>query len=229
MHRPSIFLAGLLVLVAASAASAEFVSVTTIAYEADALPEDSVPMWYDDAPEVVVAEILPPGILRVVVDSDPQQHSNGQWWVEDVVPSGQDIAFIETRVQVVSASSQNRVVELHYDTLSTWISAFTSAVNAQGTVPAFFNHSMDTTDDFHTYRLEMDRLADVYRFYVDGELIETMAGVWQSFISPHVGIGRFSPGFQGEFLIDYVRAGVMVDPIATESASWTSVKALYAH
>jgi len=203
------------------------VDVLHLAYEADALPEDSTPAWTRFT-NYTTGEILPPGILRVDVQGFSGNSSPNDFWrIPSPVPVDQRIVFLETRMRVVESAGADTALKWHYMGERSGFSPALTGMNFGGAPPGPYFHPLDTTE-FHEYRTEWYRYAGVAKFYVDGEWVLTSLGLstW-TFISDRIEIGRFGPDVDQIHEYDWIRAGVMEEAVAAEPTSWGSLKALY--
>lgn len=204
-----------------------YVDVVHFAYEADALPEDSSPAWTRFT-TYTTAEILPPGILRVDVQGfSGNPAPNDFWRFPSPLPADERILFLESRLRVVESVGADTALKWHYMRERSGLSPALTGMNFGGAPGASYFHPVDATE-FHVYRIEWYRYANVAKFYVDGDWVQTSIGLSQwPFISDRIEIGRFGPDVDQILEFDWIRLGVMEEAVPTTSSSWGSVKALY--
>lgn len=165
-------------------------------YSMDTVPV--LPGWFGDSTRATAEN----GVLRIVDDSD-QPGSGHFYHIEwGANPAGEAVA--EARMKVVS-SEGNAGVAL-------WVSNGVHEEGVQfhpdGIDLAFarLRHQMNTTDDFHVYRVTIQ--GQDLKLYVDGKLAINATGKFTQ--NAHVGqnllaFGSGSSAARGESLWDWVR------------------------
>jgi hypothetical protein len=171
-------------------------------YEATVLPEQDQPPWHASLGANTEAS-LTEGALRVI--DRGTQNTELRFYSRSWEAQPREGAVAEVALKVVSCSGPAGVILLVADGMRELGLTFYPDRVAAHSVPEIV-HRMDTTDDFHVYRVWIRR-SDM-KLWVDGKLAVEGAGkfTWEAHKGRNVfGFGSCSSPATGEALWKYVR------------------------
>jgi len=202
-----------------------------VSYTADALPNVSSPAWAVPISTLTTKEISPAGQLHLkdLSGADRRYFAGlavSAGTVDPVTgtstPSLYRSCFLETSIKVVSntlhtfSSSECQFINFTFSNGSSGDSIVLSlwSTKIEGRDGFVSSYLMDTTDAFHTYRVEQDFTALEERLYVDGTLRATATfGVNESATGATMllDVRTFDPSatYPVELYIDYVKTGLL--------------------
>ena len=135
-------------------------------YEANELPTAATPAWVKTG-SATTEEISPAGFLHLVSKATDEI----TYFIEDVSLDNSVGVTLEARVKMVSgytfADGSDAMSLVGRDGVRGWFLDIYSDTIDTG----FGQYSMDTTDDFHTYRVTV--IGTTQKVYVDGVLVIT--------------------------------------------------------
>lgn len=195
----------------------------TVQYEANELPENATPAWTDAyEPDPLVAsivEINPVGILHtsgLVVDGEVVRWIRNESGISTAVG-----VTVETKIKIMTGSvmlSGNEEPEI---VINDGTYNYVMAIYTDGVVDGLGNviYTMDTTDDYHTYRMTTQN--GTGSIYID----EILRGIIGSSATSEKNISFVATAANGDFeqLWDYVYYSIDgVFPATTTTSTSTS-------
>ena len=164
----------------------------TVKYEANELPTAATPAWTKEG-AFTTEEINPAGILHIISD---EVSDYGLYYRHGLSFSNSVGATLEVRLKIVEADEEyDCFFQLLDGTKKHEVVITNTSVTLEGSEP----YNMDTTDDFHTYRVTGQ--GSTSKLYIDGVLRITQTS--GNMATNGVEFGNVTPT-GSELLWDYI-------------------------
>ena len=151
---------------------------SVVAYEAVALPAASTPVWHTGGNNSPTEEISPAGILHILCDTGPPDEdywttiNSGYSEVPFNTTTGGFSVKIRIRIDQGKLGFGGNGIDLMFNNngggdLGGAFGFFTDGVALWDDALGGVSHSMDTTDDYHTYEAVINSDTGKVRYYID--------------------------------------------------------------